>query len=734
MTRDKNGVLHVVGGTDAEVADVAVEQTPVIDRIEECLLWLLQQVGQPMSRAALRSRVAREPGPWTTEQAVEALESFGLRCKVQGFDTVVAEETGIAVAIPADGAPFVYAGELSAGRPMIYDPQVGPRAIPLTAERLAQDATGVLLQVERPLRESGARASQPQGRFGHWFWGPILQSKPLYWQVGVAALFANLFALTSSIFSMIVYDRVMPNNAVDTLVALVLGVGLVLLGDFAIRSLRAYFLDLAGARADMVIADTIFDQMVEMEMKARRGSAGALASVVREFESLREFFTSSTLTALLDIPFAIIFLVVIFAIGGPLGWVPVAVAPLVVLAGLIVQPRLRSLTAVAQEDGHTKQGVIVETLHGIETIKSLGAGSVMRRRWQESVAHHAAVSMKMRLLSMVATNVASLGSQLVWVGTITYGFFLIRDGEIGSGAIVACSMLAGRTIAPLAQLTQLLTRLNQTLASYKALDGIMRAPREHVRNEAYVERDVMAGSIEFRDVHFAYPGERQGALNGVSFKIQANERVALIGRMGSGKSTIAALLMGFYRPDKGEILVDGVDIRQLDPSDLRRNVGAVLQDIWLVSGTVRDNISLGSYAPTDEQIIQAAKVSGVHDFVSAHPDGYGFKLRERGIGLSGGQRQSIAMARALIGQPPILVLDEPTSASDINAERGLIDRLKQTDAVRTVLLITHRPTMLELVDRVIVVEGGKVMADGPKATILNQAAATLRTANGQKQS
>lgn len=710
--------------TDSELPAMP-EKMP--DHLELCILWILARMGNPMSANALRSRVARASGPWTTDEAIEALESLGLRCSLSAITDVIDIGHHIALTIPRMAAPFVFTGELKDSVAEVFNPAVSDKLSKFDKSAYLDCAQGQTYLITVPLRLAEEEKDKPQGRFGHWFWGPVLQSRSLYWQVGLSALFINIFALVASMFSMIVYDRVMPNNATETLTALVIGVLFVLIGDFVIKTLRGYFLDVAGAQADMAIADTLFEQILEIQMQARKGSVGSMASVVRDFESIRDFFTSATLTTLIDIPFAIIFIIVIFAVGGPLALVPVVVAPLVILASLLVQPQLKKLIQISNEDGHNKHAVIVETLQGIETIKSLGAGSILRRRWQGSVAHQAEIGLKTRMLSQLATNFAALGTQLVWVGTVTYGFFLIQDGQIGSGAIIACSMLAGRTIAPIAQLAQLLTRLNQTLTSYKAIESVMLQPREHKRNETYIQHEEFAGDIEFRDVHFTYPGAGQGALNGVSFKVKAGERVAFIGRIGSGKSTIAALMMAFYTPEKGEILIDGIDIRQLDPSDLRRNIGAVLQDVWLMSGSVKENIAIGGDAPTDQEIIEAAKVAGVHDFIAPHADGYGFVLRERGLGLSGGQRQAIAVARALVGNPAILLLDEPTSATDIAGERVLIERMKQATAGKSMLLITHRPSMIDLVDRVIVIDAGKVLADGPKDKILSQAATARQT-------
>lgn len=719
----------------AGAADAAADADHAAgDALEQCLLWLLDRLDQPMSAAALRARSARRPGAWMLGDALEALEGLGLRCEWVEASADEALQSALPVLLLlADGGVAVFSGLRSAGAGVFRSQGGAPlQAWPQAMFRAAY--AGRLLQVTPALRVPADEAQQPRGRFGHWFWGPLLQARGLYGQVAIAALLTNLFALSASVFSMIVYDRVMPNGAIETLTALVVGVCVILVSDFAIRTLRGYFLDVAGARADLVIADTLFEQILDMEMSARKGSVGQTANVIKEFETLREFLTSATLTTLIDLPFALLFLAVIWAIGGPLVYIPLLAAPLVIGVSLAVQPQLRRLVQTGHEDGQSKQSVVVETLNGLEAIKSLGAGPLMRRRWQDAVAHQSEVGLKTRLLAQVAGNTANLASQAVWVATVAMGVFLVRDGQIGSGAIVACSMLAGRTIAPLAQLAQLMTRLNQSLVSYRSLRTLMEQPREHRQNAAYLRRDRLQGEIELHNVSFAYPGQKQGGLKGVSLRIRPGERVAILGRVGSGKTTLSKLLLGLYPPTEGAIRVDGTDIRQIDPADLRGQIGAVLQDVWLMSGTVKQNIALGANEPSDEAILRASQVAGVHDFIAPHPDGYGLLLRERGEGLSGGQRQAIAIARALVGDPSILLLDEPTSAMDVNGERSLIDRLKLASAGKTLLVITHRSSLLDLVDRVIVIEGGRVVADGPKAEVLKQAAPPPQPmqAQGQK--
>ena len=481
-----------------------------IDSFEESLLYVLRLLGSPLSATALRSRVAKLPGPWSAEDVAEAAESLGFTVEaVTG--RVDRSWTHFPLIFPlSENDAVVVVAQPEADQFELYWPgedgtsQVSAIELEALCSHQQQEKKGLL--ITRRARATTMKDG-PVGRYGHWFFGPIFQAKKLYLQVAIAALLTNLFAVTTSIFSMTVYDRVIPNGAVDTLYALLIGAGIIFFSDFLIRSLRGYFLDVAGARADMVVGDTLFEQILDMQMGAKKGSTGSVANMLKEFESLREFLTSTTLVTLIDIPFTIIFLLLIWTIGGPMVWVPLAVIPLMLGAGLLVQPRLSRLTEAAYEDGQNKQSVLVETLNGMETIKSLGAGALMRHRWQQAVLHQSELGLKQRMWSSFATNVANLSQQLVQVGVVTTGFFLVGEGQIGFGAIIASSILAGRAISPLSQLSQLLSRMNQSLSSYRALSELMTQPREHSEDRNFITREQFSGKIEFRDVSFTYPLE-----------------------------------------------------------------------------------------------------------------------------------------------------------------------------------------------------------------------------------
>ncbi|MBB5519544.1 type I secretion system permease/ATPase [Amphiplicatus metriothermophilus] len=557
----------------------------------------------------------------------------------------------------------------------------------------------------------------------HWLFGPLRDNIGVYGQTVLAASIVNFLGLVSSFFIMTVYDRVLPNQAVESLIALTIGVLIAHVFDLALKSLRGYFVDIAGQRLDATVGARVFDNLMAMRLDARRGATGATAGLIKEFDNLRDFFSSATLVAVVDLPFIFLFIGAIALVGGPLALVPLMGVLAALAAGLLIQPFIMRHARDAMNEGHLKHAVLIETLAGLETVKSVAAASLMRERWRRGVLRQARISTIGRFVNQAAVNFAGFAQQISQVGVVVIGVFLVGDGQITTGALIASVILTGRAMAPLAQVAGLLGRMSGALASYRALDRLMATRLETDPRREYLRRDRLAGRIEFREVSFVYPGAKARALDEISFVIEPGERVAVLGRNGSGKSTIVRLITGVYEPNEGSVLVDDTDIRQIRPADLRANVGAVLQDVCLFSGSIRENIALGLDNISDEDVLAAAKIAGVHDFVGASEAGYDQTLAERGEGLSGGQRQAIALARALAPKPSILLLDEPTSALDAQAEAHLVARLERATRGRTLLLVTHRTSLLRLVDRVIVLDQGRVVIDGARDEIVRSMAA-----------
>ncbi len=561
--------------------------------------------------------------------------------------------------------------------------------------------------------------SVPKRRFADWLMEPIRANRSVYVKVAVAAVMINVFALITSLFTMTVYDRVVPNNATSSLIGLSIGMGIIILFDFVIKILRAYFVDVAGADIDRDVGDTVFSKLLAIRLDQPRGSTGGLASLMRELESLRDFFASATLVAIVDVPFIFVTMLVMAIIGGWLVLVPLALVPIVVITAMITQPRMDRLSAQMMGQSMLKQSVLIETIGGLEMVKSAGAAKLLSRRWDDAVEAHASTSLLQRLISNITVTVAASGQQIAYVGVVVAGVGMIATQSLSMGGLIACSILSGRAVAPLGQIAGLLSRLTITRTAYRQLNGFMNILVEGAGEGSLALNDVK-GDIEFRNVHFSYPGATEAALSGVTFTIKPGEKVAVLGRIGSGKSTIARMILGLYPPAEGLVLIDGTEVRQLDTTHLRRHVGAVLQDTVLLSGTVRDNIILARDHVDDEEMLRAARLSGTHEFMGKLANGYELRLADRGESLSGGQRQSIALARALAGKPKVLLLDEPTSAMDNQTEQQMIDRLADELSDRTAFIITHRLPLLKLVQRIILLDQGKVIMDGPRDAVLKK--------------
>jgi ATP-binding cassette subfamily C protein LapB len=597
-------------------------------------------------------------------------------------------------------------------------PELGDAPVDVAVAELGAHYLGTAIYA-RPTQRFDARTPEVRaGRHGHWFWSVIAESRPLYRDVLLAAFLANLFALGMPLFVMNVYDRVVPNAAFDTLWVLALGLSIMLVSDLVLRTMRGRFVDLASSRADVKLSAFIMERVLGMRMEQRPTSAGSFASNLRAFESVRDFIGSATVVAFIDLPFALIFFLVIGWIS-PLMLIPLSLGALTMLLyALAVQGRMHGLAETTYRAAAQRNATLIEGLVGFETIKALAAEAPMQRKWEKSAALLARVGAQLRLLSSTASNTSAFVQQFINLAIIIIGVYMISEREMTLGGLIACTMLASRAMAPVGQVAGLLVQYHTAATALSSLDEVMAREVERPVESAFISRERLKGAIDFRDVSFGYPGQSAPSLRNVSLSIKPGEKVAILGRIGSGKTTLEKLILGLYRPISGAVLVDGIDLRQLDPAELRRQIGYVQQDVMLFYGSLRENITLAAPLAEDAAIVKAAEIGGILNLVNQHPQGFDMLIGERGESLSGGQRQGVAIARAVINDPSILLLDEPTSSMDHSSEDDIKRRLSEFARDKTVLLISHRTSLLDLADRIIVMDGGRIVADGPKEQVM----------------
>ena len=695
------------------------------DPLLDALVELCRLHGISASRGSLSAGLPLTDGRLSLAVAERAAKRAGLAARLQrqalaDIDTA----TLPAIAVLRDNRACVLLAQVEGGAAWdVLLPETGSGQARLGADELNARYAGVMLFARPQFRFDARTPDVRPTATGHWFWSAVLSQRKVYRDVLWAALLINLFAVAFPFFSMNVYDRVVPNHAVETLWALAAGVFIVISADWLMRGLRSHFVDQASARIDVQISATVMERVLGMQLSNRPAAVGSFASNLRGFEQVRDFVASGTVTALIDLPFAAVFMGVLLWLS-PMLAVPVVLAfGLMLVVGYILQHRLHELSQATWQAGAQRNATLIECLSSIETVKTQGAEGVIQARWERANRYLAAVTVRMRGLSSGAMNATNWLTQMVSVVMIVLGVYLIAQRDITMGALIAASMLSGRALAPAGQIVGLLMQYQGARTAMTSLEKIMAQPVERPAERSFVHRPELRGDIEFRNVRFCYPGRQDSALDGISFKISAGERVALIGKVGSGKTTVQKLMLGLYAPTEGAVLIDGIDQRQLDPADLRRNIGCVSQDVTLFYGSLRDNIAFAHPGADDGAIVAAAHTAGLDDFVNRHPRGFDLPVGERGECLSGGQRQSIGIARAVLGNAPILMLDEPTSAMDHSTEAHVTARLAAYAQGKTAVLVTHRTSLLPLATRVIVIDQGKVMADGPRDQILQALAA-----------
>ncbi|MEK7436113.1 MAG: type I secretion system permease/ATPase [Pseudomonadota bacterium] len=689
----------------------------ITDPLAACLAQLTRLLGQPMSAQALLTGLPVDAVGLSPALFARAAERAGFSARSIAIEL----ERFPKLSLPAvlllkerNACVLVARGE---GTAQIVTAEGIEKDVPLA--ELARDYQGTAIAVSRAVRFEAGTGSERILATHHWFWGTLARAWPLYGEVAGASVLVNIFTVLSPLFFMNVYDRVLPNKAFETFWVLAVGMAVMYLFDFGLKLLRGWFIDVAGRRADMALSSALFEQVMARRLDAGSESVGMLANNVREFESLREFFTSATMTSLIDLPFVLLFIGVIALVGGwAMAAVPLVAIPVVLAMGVSLQVPLRDRIRRVFRASEAKHAILIETLGSIEAVKALGASSQMQRKWEEVVDYVAKESLGTRFLSSLAVNFSMWVQMMVGVATLAVGVYLVGENQLTTGGLIACTIIAGRALAPLSTVASLLTRYHQSMSALSALNKIMDAPRERPRDRSFVHRPALGGDIRFQDVSFKYPGGELDALAGVSFAIKEGDRVGIIGRIGSGKTTLAKLLIALYQPQSGSILVDGTDIRAIDPVDLRRAVGYLPQNIALFAGSVRDNLLVGAPGADDAAILRAASIAGLIDIVNRHPRGFDMPVGERGEALSGGQRQTVALARALITDPPILVLDEPTHAMDHSAEERLKTQMQNELAGKTIIVVTHRESLLSVINTLVVMDGGKVVAVGPKDLVL----------------
>jgi len=553
----------------------------------------------------------------------------------------------------------------------------------------------------------------------HWLTSTLKPFWRTYLQVGLAALFINVIALASPLFTMNVYDRVLPNEAIATLWVLAFGVSLALLFDLLLKTARAALIDYAGRKADLRLSSLLFDKILHSTLASRPMSTGEYASRVTQYEFVREFFTSNTLSTLIDTVFVFVFLLVIYLIAGWVVIIPALAFVVAVAVGLIAQHRIGKRVAAAANESAQRQALLIETISTMETVKSLRAEANLLRKWQELSKHASRTSEQIKQIASNTANITQFVQQLVTVLIVLAGAYAFSAGEISMGAIIASVMLSGRTVGPLSQIAMTLSRLRQALLSLRILNKIMEQEEDRPSTVGFVNRTVATANISFQNVTFTYPGSDQQVLNGLTFSVRQGERIGIIGRIGSGKTTVGRLMGGLFPPSSGRILLDGIDIRQYHPAEVRSTVAVAGQSADLFSGTVKENLLVGRPNATDEELLAVARLTGIDSFVANHPRGFDMPVGERGSQLSGGQKQAMTIARLLLSSPRIVYLDEPSGAMDLASERLLIENLKKSfEKNVTVIISTHRYSMLELIDRLIVIDQGRVIADGPKKQVI----------------
>ena len=691
-----------------------------VDSLLASLFFLAKYFKRTTSRATLVSGFALDNKSMSVKNFVESSKRIGLVSKVvhRNVEDISRFALPSVLILKNNKSCVLVDFDIDKNQANVILPEVSEGETTISLNELNDMYTGEIIII-KPTYDFSNRISdeiiidEPR----KWFFGAMKRNISIYQKVIISAILINLFVLATPLFMKNVFDRVLPNNGIETLWAMAFGIGIIMIFDFILKLLRSYYLGSAGKRADVIMSNKIFNQVLNIQLDEKPSSTGQFVSRLQSFESVRDFFTSATIVAIVDVPFIFLFLFVIFFFSGPLGWVPVAAIIIILIFSIIIQKKTKVISEQSSKEDQLKQTTLHETVSGLEVIKSIGAYSRMKAHWDQALIQTTYFNEKLQFLSQVNSTFTALISQAANIAIIIVGVYMAIEGDASMGGIVAAMMLTGKVLGPLGQIVGMVLRYDKAMIALKNIDEIMDMKTEK-HGTGLLSRPNLSGDIEFKDVFFSYKDQNLETLKNINLTIKKGEKVAILGKIGCGKSTLTKLILNLYSPTKGSVLIDKTDVRQISAADLRHAIGVVPQEAFLFMGTVKDNITISEQFVTDEEVIAAAKLAGVHDFLGKHEAGYDLIVGERGEGLSGGERQSITLARALISNPSILIMDEPTNSMDRQTENQFIKKMDHIKDDKTLIIVTHKTALLSLVDRVIIIDEGKIIADGPKEKVL----------------
>ncbi|NGN98449.1 type I secretion system permease/ATPase [Grimontia sp. S25] len=691
------------------------------DPLLECLVILTEHYGTPCSGEALVASLPMREARLTPELFPQASSRAGLVSRVarKPLNTIGDMLTPCVLLLIDQKACLLRSIDDETGTAVIQMPDTGGET-ELTVEELEAQYIGYAILIKKQYRGDQSVDVHQHGKKGHWLFSMLWEAAPIYREALLASVVINIFALVSPLFMMNVYDKILPNQAFESLWVLATGATLAFVFDYILRYVRSMMIDTAGKKIDIVVSSRLFAKAMGIPLEKRGPSVGGMAKQLSEFDSVREMLTSTTVTALVDLPFAILFLFIIYIFAGDLAVVPLFAGLIIIGYACAIQPRLRAAIEESSKFAGLKNGHLIESLSAMEAIKANLAEGIVQKTWQQMIAHSADWGLKVKKISQSVSYLATFVTQMTAIAVVIFGVYRVSQGDISMGGIIAAVMLSSRVVSPMAQLANLLTRSNQTISSLRQLDGLMNQDDEYEGKGHLISRRQLKGQLECAGVSFTYPEVEEPVLYPSSLKITEGESVAIIGKNGSGKTTLLKMFAGLYQPSQGSLRFDGIDSKQIHPADLRRNIGYMPQDITLFHGSIRDNILFGTRQVTEHQLIRAVQLSGVGQFTSLDSQGLDKQVGEGGNSLSRGQRQAVALARAILNDPSVLLMDEPTSSMDAFAEKQFIRAMHQVSKERTLVLITHKMSLLHIVDRVIVLDKGRIFLDGPREIVLKQ--------------